>query len=291
MTTGAGRAGEGAAVAKAAAMPVNTAREELRARLAVWSNGLLNVLGLLMLAIVIARVAAHPSPAWTARLNRLGVEIWVIFVLDFLVQLALAPAKLPFLRRHWLLALSVVMPAFRIVHVVRALVALRAFGLAPVLAGMNSATRAVERVTRKHKLGRAMALTAGVTVLGAVGLIGFEGQGVDHFGTALWWSAAFVTTVGSNFEPRTAEGRVLALLLVIWGLGVVGYVTAAIATSLIGDTATDASATPDGDDVDELGQLRQEVAELKTMLTHLLAQQQTNGHEQRSSTDDSPGAR
>ncbi len=264
-------------MAMTATSPLSHTREELRTRLAGWSNGLLNVLALAMLAIVLVRFAADPSPAWVARLNRFGIEIWIVFALDFLLQFALAPAKLPFLRRNWLLALSVVMPAFRVVHLLRALVALHALGMGPVLAGMNSATRTIERITRRHKLGRAMALTAGVTVLGAIGLVVFEGQGADHFGTALWWSAAFVTTVGSNFQPKTGEGRMLALLLVIWGLGVVGYVTAAIATTLIGDTAAASDGPGDSDRGDELAQLRQEVAELKAMMARLLTRQESNG--------------
>jgi hypothetical protein len=46
-----------------ATSPLSHTREELRTRLAGWSNGLLNVLALAMLAIVLVRFAADLSPA------------------------------------------------------------------------------------------------------------------------------------------------------------------------------------------------------------------------------------
>lgn len=253
-------------------------RDELRERLASWTNGLLNVLGVAMVVILVVRFAVDLSPAWTRRLNRASAEIWAIFVLDFLAQLLLATDKKRFLKHHWLLALSVVLPAFRVIHVVRMLVSLQDLGMMQGLAGLNSATETLGRMLRGHQFGRALVLTGVVTVVGAAGLTFFEGQGLHHFGDALWWSAAFVTTVGSDFQPRTLEGRILALLLVAWGLGVVGYVTAAIASYFVGEAGTPSTSTAStgagGDTAGELQQLRQEVAELKTMLEQVLAQRQ-----------------
>ena len=244
-------------------------REELRQRLAGWSSSLLNLLGIALLAIIVVRFTGDVSPAWARRLNRLSAEIWAIFVLDFAVQFALAPNKRRFLRHNWLLALSVVLPAFRIIHVVRFLITLQGLGVARALAAVNSATRTLGKMLRGHQFGRALLLTAIVTVIGAAGLVYFDGLGGGHYGDALWWSAAFVATVGSNYQPTTIEARILALLLVGWGLGVVGYVTASIATYLVGQQgASDGNAAEQR----EIALLRQDVAELKAMLAQALAE-------------------
>jgi hypothetical protein len=43
-----------------------------------------------------------------------------------------------------------------------------------------------------------------------------------------------LTTMGSDYWPRTPEGRLLCLLLAIYAFAVFGYVTAAIAAYFVG---------------------------------------------------------
>ncbi len=57
-------------------------------------------------------------------------------------------------------------------------------------------------------------LTVIVTLIGAAGIYAFErqlsdGTGITDYGTALWWTAMVMTTMGSDYFPKTAEGRVL----------------------------------------------------------------------------------
>jgi voltage-gated potassium channel len=46
-----------------------------------------------------------------------------------------------------------------------------------------------------------------------------------------------VTTMGSGFWPETAEGRLLSLLLSLYGFAIFGYITASFATFFIGQEA------------------------------------------------------
>lgn len=55
------------------------------------------------------------------------------------------------------------------------------------------------------------------------------GRGFDSYWAALWWTLMIMTTMGSEFWHRTAEGRVLCVLLALHAFGVFGYVTAALA--------------------------------------------------------------
>ena len=43
-----------------------------------------------------------------------------------------------------------------------------------------------------------------------------------------------ITTMGSEYWPQSAEGRILCLLLAIYAFAIFGYVTAAIASFLVG---------------------------------------------------------
>jgi voltage-gated potassium channel len=96
----------------------------------------------------------------------------------------------------------------------------------------------------RRGLGYVVALTLLVNLLGAAGIYAFErhlaGGAIDGFGTALWWTAMTLTTMGADYFPRTAEGRVLGLLLAVYGFAVFGYVTASIASLFVArDAETD----------------------------------------------------
>jgi voltage-gated potassium channel len=92
---------------------------------------------------------------------------------------------------------------------------------------------------RHRGIGYVVLLTLVVTVVGAAGMYRFEldapgGPGFADYSTALWWTAMLLTTMGSDYWPATAEGRVLCLVLALYAFAVFGYVTAAIAAYFVG---------------------------------------------------------
>lgn len=61
---------------------------------------------------------------------------------------------------------------------------------------------------------------------------------IKTFGDALWWAATTVTTVGyGDHSPITLQGRLVAVVLMVIGIGVVGAVTASVATWILGRVA------------------------------------------------------
>ena len=93
---------------------------------------------------------------------------------------------------------------------------------------------------------------------------------ITSYGEALWWTAMTMTTVGSEYAPVTAEGRLLAWLLSVYALGVFGYVTATIASHFFGlsgsPTQHEEAVAPDGDGGQDL---REEIAALRAQLAAL----------------------
>jgi voltage-gated potassium channel len=73
-----------------------------------------------------------------------------------------------------------------------------------------------------------------------------------------------MTTLGSQYAPRTAEGRILTLLLAVYAFAVFGYFTAALASYLVGRDAENPEAEVAG--TSELAALRDEVAALRAEL-------------------------
>jgi voltage-gated potassium channel len=92
---------------------------------------------------------------------------------------------------------------------------------------------------RRRGLGYLLMLTVVITATGAAGMYRFEldapgGPGFPDYTSALWWTAMLLTTMGSDYWPQTAEGRILCLLLAIYALAVFGYLTAAVAAYFVG---------------------------------------------------------
>src|SRR5207248_10377088 len=53
------------------------------------------------------------------------------------------------------------------------------------------------------------------------------------YGTAVWWTAMLMTTLGPTSWPVTVPGRVLCFFLGLYTFTVFGYVTATLATFFI----------------------------------------------------------
>ena len=68
------------------------------------------ILGVVWLALLIAELVRGLDPV----LASLSTGIWIVFIADFALRLFLAPSRGVYLRRSWLTAVSLVVPALRI---------------------------------------------------------------------------------------------------------------------------------------------------------------------------------
>jgi voltage-gated potassium channel len=208
--------------------------------------------------------------------------IWGIFLLEFLVRLTLAPRKLAFLRQNWLTVISLVLPALRLVRVARFVQLLRlsrtarSLRLVKVIGSLNRGMRALRSSMRRRGFGYVILLTLVILFVGSAGIYAFEtgpqvNAGIGDFGDALWFTSMALTTLGSDYWPRTTEGRVLTFLLALYAFTVFGYVTAALATFFIGreveDEAGERSGTRSVEALrEEIDSLRIEIRELSNRL-------------------------
>lgn len=199
-------------------------------------EGPMLVLGFAWLVLVVTDFVVGLSPFFAT----LNTVIWALFVVHFAIEFVIAPRKGRYLRRQWITAISLLAPAFRLLRVARlarALRVARGARLVRVLGGMNRGMRALGRVMERRGVGYVLLLTLIVALAGAAGVYNFE-QGLpasrfDSFGTAFWWTAMTLTTMGADFFPRTPEGRMLALALAVYGFAIFGYLTATVASFFV----------------------------------------------------------
>src|SRR6202034_4219543 len=82
-------------------------------------------------------------------------------------------------------------------------------------------------------------LAAGLVVFACAGLVTFaersaKGANIHDFGQGLWWSIETVTTVGyGDRYPITPFGQGVAVLLMLVGIGLIGTLTATVASYFV----------------------------------------------------------
>lgn len=226
------------------------------------------VLAIVWIALFIVETVRGSSTVLTAA----SYSIWGLFILQFAVELSVAPRKLQYINHNWLTVLALALPALRVLRVVRIAQlarvsrtagALRGARLVRVVSSLNRGMRALRATMRRRGFGYVMLLTALVVAAGAAGMYAFEPAAFDSYASAVWWTAMLVTTIGSEYWPESAEGRVLCLLLAVYGLAMFGYVTATLATFFIGRDKEQRAASPSAE---AMTALRREIAGLREQL-------------------------
>jgi voltage-gated potassium channel len=251
-------------------------RNELLLRLQGLLEGPMVILGFIWLVLLFIDLTQGLS----SFLQTISTLIWIIFILDFSLKLILAPAKLAFMKHNVLTLISLLVPALRVFRLARAfrlmrsLRAARGFRLVKVVGSLNRGLRALGASMSRRGFGYVLASTVLVTLLGSVGMYAFENEpanGLQHYSEALWWTVMLLTSLGSEYWPRTAEGRILCFLLALYGLAVFGYFTATLATYFMGRDAENAEAEIAG--TRQVENLHQEIAALRKEVRDLLRQQ------------------
>ncbi len=226
------------------------------------------ILAVVWLVLFILEVVRGNNPL----LIYLGTAVWIIFLAEFFVRLLIAPDRWQFVRRSWLTIVSLLVPALRIARIgavfraMRAARAVRGVRLIRAVGAMNRGMGALGSTLRRSGVWYVSALTVAVCFAGAAGMYTLEphstsGEGFSDYTDALWWTAMIMTTMGSGYWPQTAEGRILAVLISLFSIGVFGYVTATLASFLVGREAN----APDGASAAgvDVRALRREIAALR----------------------------
>jgi voltage-gated potassium channel len=196
-------------------------------------------------------------------LERLSIIIWGLFIVDFLLKFTLAPIKKIFLKKNWLTAVSLIIPAIRIFRFVRILRLMRGVRVVKVISSLNRSMKSLASSMSRRGFGYVVALATIVSLGGAAGMFAIEkgNEGFTSYGLALWWTAMRIITAGSDFWPITPEGRTLAFLLSLFGYAIFGYVTATLATFFIGRDAEEKEAPlPSAKDIREIRSLLEDLS-------------------------------
>jgi voltage-gated potassium channel len=226
----------------------------------------LTVLAVLWLPVLVVPLAVHLRPGVADTFEAVDYFVWAAFAVEYLVKLYLSPSRRYFVRHHVVDLAVVVLPVLRPLRVLRLLRLLDLGRVGVVLA--NALGRARRLFTHRGLHFVLLAVLALVFACSAL-VLEFErharGSNIHNYGQALWWAIVTVTTVGYGDKyPVTAGGRGVAVVLMLVGIGLIGVLTATVASFFVQEAADAEKAA-----------LHERLDRIETMLAQALAISET----------------
>jgi voltage-gated potassium channel len=221
------------------------------------------VVAAILVIPVIAIEQSNAGDPWRSIAAGVNWAIWIAFAIELVVMLTVVPNKWGWLREHPLeVAIVVLTPPF----LPAGLQAARALRLLRLLRLLRVAR--IARRTFSLEGLRYAAWLAGLTaVAGGAAFASVEGRSTWD---GVWWAITTMTTVGyGDLSPETTAGRIIAIPLMIVGIGFVAVLTAAIAERFLATRIehTEAEMTHEVEEaeIELLAELREITARLQAV--------------------------
>lgn len=192
-----------------------------------------------------------------------GVDVVVcgVLLVDFVGRFGAAESKLQFMKWGWLDLIACVptVDALRMGRFVRI------FRVIRLIRGVRSLQRLIAMMFANKTRGGVASV--GMTmfllvVIGSIAVLVCEtvpGSNIKTADDAVWWSVTTVTTVGyGDRYPVTDGGRIVAMFLMLSGVGLFGALSGIIASKFLGSPDEKEDAV-----LNELKELRAEMARLR----------------------------
>ena len=229
---------------------------------------------LYLLAFAAPIMSTRIQEPYDAYLNIIQMILWGLFAADYCIRLYLAPRRLYFITHNLMNLAIVLLPAWRIVSFLSMI--------------YMTANRQYKRLSELAV--KLFGYTAIFIIMFALSIYSVEssepGAMIRDLPTAYWWTFTTLATVGyGDVYPITGIGRVIAVVVMLYGVGMVAVATGALASWIIekigGREEQEYPATKA--DVDDL---RQEISELRAMLAREYARREARDYTLREVVDE-----
>jgi voltage-gated potassium channel len=228
-------------------------------------------LSVCVLAALAAETLLPLTPATRSVLEYADFAICIVFLADFFVRLARAEDRRAFLKWGWIdLASSIptlgVARAGRVARIIRIVRLLRAVRSIKHLGAFLLRRRAEAALSAAALIAVLAITSAAITILELEA--GRQGANIRTPADALWWALATITTVGYGDRfPVTAEGKMIAAILMIVGISLFSILTGAVASWFV---------EPARAKQDELARLRAQIEGLVRAVESLRAARESS---------------
>ena len=202
------------------------------------------VLGAALALIPVLVLEADATGGWQSVAYLANWLIWCIFAAELTAVLIVATRKKAALRAHWL---DVAIVLLTVPWFGELLAALRFVRLARLLRLLRVGVILGRAIEAQRRLGsgailRVVALiTVFIVVVAGAAQATVNAGEFESIWDGIWWAVVTVTTVGyGDLYPVTVQGRLIAVVLMLLGIGFLSVLTATVATEFIKtDTESD----------------------------------------------------
>ena len=204
--------------------------QEIDPRMPPWWEVMIILLAVVSLALFLVGWALDErAPRW---LDRVDAGVSLVFLVDFLIRIGRSPHRWIFFKSNWidlLGAIPTVEPfnTFRVIRFVRLIRLWR----------MGRLLRRNREVFFPEALGKLGQATLLIWTGAALLFFWFEqgkNDNIKNISDALWWSLTTLSTVGyGDISPITAGGRLVGMVTMVLGVGLLGALAATMATILL----------------------------------------------------------
>ncbi len=197
------------------------------------------IVALSLITLVLSTVIPEGTTThdWLVRAEAI---FWMAFSVEYVVRIVSSPHPLRYIRSFYgivdvlavlsgLLSISVLGAA----KPLRLLRVLRVLKLARYSSAVDRFSEAFEDI--KDELALFSGVTAVMTFIAAYGIWEFEHEANEAYGNlfeCVYWSVASLTMGAEGIAPVTVAGKILAMLLVLIGLGIVAVPSGLFASAL-----------------------------------------------------------
>ena len=187
------------------------------------------VLGIVWLVVAVSVLTSNAKGTSSLFLVGSLFVLWVIFLVEYLVRLVVTPSAKGYLARRWVEPATVLVPALQGWHIV---------GIEKVGLVVHEGALRLEAILKHHSLFRVLIAACATLVFGAWLVLLFEENAprsnIHSYSEAIWWAIVTVTTVGYGDRfPISAGGQIVAVILMLVGIGLIGTLTATVASVFI----------------------------------------------------------
>ncbi|MCR6110933.1 potassium channel family protein [Bacillus sp. A301a_S52] len=172
-------------------------------------------------------------------IRNLDFIIWLIFVFDVTVRFFTTKDKLGYIKKNPLDIVAIIPldSIFRLARLARLIRLIRA------LAIMRHYFQPVAEILKTNSLDKVLVFLVAIIFVSSIPIQLLEPT-INTYTDAIWWAIVTSTTVGyGDISPETVVGRLIAVVLMVFGIGLLGLVTSSVASYFLNKVNKEESST------------------------------------------------